>query len=77
VAHRSPAGGFTDDEAIAVVNFPAAPPNGMHPTADTPLAMYINGAGRRVTPGVGLLHFSKELMRIGGEVSAKTKARRN
>jgi hypothetical protein len=26
--------------------------NGMHPTADTPALIYINGAGRRVMPGV-------------------------
>jgi hypothetical protein len=33
----------------------AAPNNGMHPTADTLLLIYLNGMGRRVMPGVRLL----------------------
>jgi hypothetical protein len=33
----------------------APPNNGMHPTADTTDFIYINGAGRRVMPGVRLL----------------------
>ena len=39
----------------APLNRTAMPNNGMHPTADTIVAVYINRAGRRVMPALGLL----------------------
>jgi hypothetical protein len=33
--------------------FNTASNNGMHPTADTPVVMLINGSGRRVMPALG------------------------
>ena len=39
----------------SVVHLSAQHNNGMHPTADTLLLIYINHVGRRVMPGVSCL----------------------
>jgi hypothetical protein len=43
------------DGAISVYRATLLPNNGMYPTADTKAFKLINGSGRRVMPGVGLL----------------------